>query len=294
MRRAEIIREIRAYFEGEGFVEVDTPVLVRSPGVEPHLEAFAVLGGLYLNTSPEYQMKRLLAAGFERIYQMGHAFRRDEAGRTHNPEFTILEWYRAGGTTDDLMRDCEALLGLQTAARRLSMRDAWREAIGETYADDEAGMRAVCGRAGVRVAADDDWEALFFRVFVERVEPLVKAGGPTFLTHYPARMAALARLWPDDPTCADRFELYAGGHEIANAFGELTDAAEQRRRFEADLETRRARGLPHVPIDERFLAALLAGLPPCAGIALGVDRLVMVRLGLSDIRDVLAFPFDEI
>lgn len=292
--RAAVIRNVRAYFDGEGFVEVDTPVLVRAPGLEPHLDAFPVTGGFYLNTSPEYQMKRMLAGGFRRIYQIGHAFRRGEAGRTHNPEFTMLEWYRTDATTADIMRDCEALLGGDAPYERLTMRDAWEKHAGGACGVTVPALREKCEALGIRYDQGDAWDDLFFRVFVERIEPRIGRDRPTFLTDYPASMAALARLNPADPTTADRFELYAGGVELVNAFGELTDAAEQRQRFESDIATRRARGLAVTPIDEKFLAALEAGLPACAGAAMGIERLLMLKLGKTDIREVMAFTFDEL
>jgi elongation factor P--(R)-beta-lysine ligase len=293
-RRHQALRAIREFFDSAGFIEVETPAVVRSPGLELHLEALEVRGAdgpRFLHTSPEYHMKRLLSAGMSRVYQVCHAYRRGEQGSLHEPEFSMLEWYRAFDDSAQLMRDTEDLVAV--VARRvlgstvvpglhgeLDVAPPWeRLPVADAFARH-------AGR-DVRELLDDD-EA-FYRTLVDEVEPKLGRGKPTFLTHYPSRMAALARIHPGDPTTADRFEAYAGGVELCNGFGELTDPVEQRRRFEADLAARARQGRPAYPIDERFLAALADGLPPSAGNALGVDRLLMLLLGKRSIADVVAF-----
>jgi lysyl-tRNA synthetase class 2 len=297
--RATALAAIREYFASERFVEVETPLAVRSPGLEVHLSALELRGAgerRYLHTSPEYHMKRLLAAGASRIYQLGKVFRQEELGVRHEPEFTLLEWYRAFEDAGAMMRDTEqvsarvarALTGgtsvpgvrgqgcdLAPPWQRLTVREAF-----DRY-------------AGVSMDALVDDEEQFFHVLATRIEPELGRGKPTFLTRYPAKMAALARLCDDDPSVAERFEAYVDGVELCNAFYELTDAAEQRARLVADQTTRADRGLPPYPIDERFLRALETGLPPCAGNALGVDRLLMLILGKTSIQEVIAFGSDR-
>lgn len=294
-RRDALRRAVRGFFEGRGFVEVDTPVVVRSAGPELHLDALEVHGlgaTRYLHTSPEYHMKRLLAAGAERVYQLAWAHRRGELGTLHEPAFTMLEWYRAGTGSDALMADTEELVAeaaralcggtrVSTAFGELDLSPPWeRLSVREAF-DRYAGL-------DVRTLLDD--EERYYRVLIERVEPELGRGRPTLLTRYPASMASLARLCDDDQSVADRFEAYACGVELCNGFGELTDAAEQRRRFEAELAARASAGRECPPIDERFLAALEGGLPACAGNALGFDRLLMLLTGAACIADVMAFP----
>jgi lysyl-tRNA synthetase class 2 len=296
--RAAALRAVRAYFDGRGFVEVETPVRVPCPGLDPHLAGVGAGPGRYLITSPEYQMKRLLVGGVPRCYQFARCFRGDEVGRLHQPEFTMLEWYRAFAGVESVMADTEALVRATCAAlgrpgrleagglaaelgggpfERLRVADAF-----ERYAGVGEGEM-------LRLAADD--EAAYFRALVDAVEPaLARAGRPVFLVDFPATHASLARRRPDDPRYAERFELYAAGVELCNGFGELTDPAEQRARFARDLEVRRARGLDAYPPDERFLAALDEGLPPSAGNALGFDRLVALALGAPGVGEVMAFP----
>jgi lysyl-tRNA synthetase class 2 len=324
--RAAIAAALRRRFAESGFVEVDTPALQISPGMEPHLQAFATaLHGLdpadrqtmYLHTSPEFAMKKLLAAGMPRIFQLGHVFRNGERSTTHHPEFTMLEWYRSGAGHDDLIDDCRGLLQAALAAagrERLSWRgaeadpfapwqvmtvaEAFRRHAGiallETAPDPAAPDLARLDRAaaplGLRARPGDRWEDLFFRIFLERIEPQLGCGRPTVLTDYPVSMAALARPKPGDPGVAERFELYACGLELANAFGELTDPAEQRRRFAADQALKERLYGERYPVDEDFLAALAHGLPESAGIALGFDRLVMLATGAGHIEDVLWAP----
>lgn len=301
--RAEGIRTIRAFFERQTFIEIDTPCLVPSPGLDLHLEAFEVPGGGggeaagYLSTSPEYQMKRLLAGGVPRCFQLAHCFRRGEAGKRHNPEFLMLEWYRAFAGIEEIMTDTEDLVrhvvqaltgGAEIAigGSRINLNERFeRLPLGEAF---ERYARVPPADAIAMATGDED---RFFRTLVEEIEPrLATEAHPIFLTEFPAPFASLARLKPGDPRVSERFELYIGGIELCNGFGELTDPAEQRARFERDLAAREKSGKPVYPIDERFLAALEEGMPPAAGNALGVDRLLAMCLGREDIASVQAFP----
>jgi len=320
--RAAVLRAVRAYFAGQGFLEVETPTRVPSPGQEVHLDAFPAGVGRYLITSPEYPMKRLVASGLPRIVQFCRCFRAEEDGPFHQPEFTMVEWYRADGTLADLMQDCETIL--EAAARavgswpdvlvpenrrgeggetlslarpfaRTTVRGLLRQHAGIELRGDEseAELRALAAHAGCKVAADAAWDDVFYQVFLDRIEPSLGVARPTFVLDWPRPLAALARPKPGDPLTVERFELYAAGLELANAFGELTDPVEQRRRFEAELATRHQRGKAVYPIDEKLLAAL-AHMPPTCGIALGFDRMLMLVLGASSIREVLAFAHDEV
>ena len=291
--RTKVLAAIRSHFVAERFVEVETPCAVPSPGLDLHLAALSV-GGLrderWLATSPEYQMKRLLVGGLSRIFQIGRAFRRDESGQHHQPEFTMLEWYRAYEGADAVMRDTERLAVAAAAAldrapidvaapwERLTVHDAFER------------------HAGVSVDDVLPDEERFFRLLVDRIEPRLGAERPVFLTEWPASMASLARVVVGSrgELVADRFEAYVRGIELCNGFGELTDPIEQRRRLEHDRAERARRALPVYPLDERFLAALEEGMPPSGGNALGIDRLVMLLLGASDVRDVIAFPDDRL
>ena len=318
---------IRRFFAERGFVEVETPVLQISPGLEPHLNAFetalrepfgdGVGASIFLHTSPEFAMKKLLAAGEDKIFQIARCYRNEERSATHHPEFTMLEWYRAGAVSRDLWADCEALLAAvaETAGvarftqagqgadpraewTRLSVCDAFAQHAGIDLAatmdhvPDPAPLIAAARSAGIRTGPDDRWEDVFFRIFLARVEPALGVGAPAILYDYPASMAALARLGPDR-RFADRFELFVCGLELANGYGELTDPAEQRARFAADRALRTELHGSAYPVDEDFLAALESGLPECAGIALGVDRLTMLATGAAHIDDVLWAPVAE-
>ncbi len=303
-RRSRALRALRAYFDEQDFVEVETPLRVFSPGQEVHLEAIAAEEGRFLITSPEYHMKRLVAAGAGRIYQVTRAFRAGERGPHHQPEFTIVEWYRAGEPLAAIAADCEALVRAVAAAvghpreepfERTTVRALFAQLAGIELQGDEpaAALAAKASAAGVSLGSATAWDDVFFQVFLDRIEPALAGGRPTFVFDWPAPLAALARRKPEDPRLAERFELYAGGLELANAFGELTDPVEQRARFVEESETRRQRGRTVYPIDEKLLSAL-AHMPPTSGVALGFDRLLMFVLGLPDIREVLAFPDEDI
>lgn len=314
--RAKALAALRAFFAAREFVEVETPLLVPSPGLEIHLDAVRAGDG-YLITSPEYQMKRLLAGGFERIFQVCKCFRAGEHGPHHASEFTMVEWYRAYAELDAIIKDTEALVHTVVRAvsqsshvkigtrsidvtppwPRMTVRDALKKWAAIDLAGDEsaADLVAKVRLSGVAVADDTAWDDAFFTAFLAKVEPAIAAlEHPLILEDWPAPLAALAKRKPTDPLVALRFEAYVGGLELANAFGELTDPVEQRARFESDQQIRRDRGREVYPIDEKLLAALAEGLPPSAGIALGFDRLVMLATGVSSIDQVLTFTAAEL
>jgi lysyl-tRNA synthetase class 2 len=296
--RANVIALVREFFAQRDFLEVETPVLVPSPGLDLHLEAFEVgtrSAARYLITSPEYQMKRLLADGYERIFQIAKCFRKGELGDRHNPEFTMLEWYRANAGIDDVMRDTEDLVAMVTGGRVvLGERTIDTRTPVERWTVCEAFERfADIGEDETLDLAKND-EDRYFELMVDAVEPgLAALEHAIFLTDYPASQASLARRRPDDPRVAERFELYVAGVELCNGFGELTDVAEQRARLERDREERSARGLPIYPIDEKFVEAL-ARMRPSGGNALGLDRLVALVCGGTEIRRVMAFTTEEL
>jgi lysyl-tRNA synthetase class 2 len=309
--RSELLFRARGFFRQRGFIEIEAPVLVRAPAPELHIEAVAAAGG-FLRTSPELHLKRLLAAGHERVYTLGPCFRAGEVGPQHSVEFTMLEWYRAPGDLDAIAADLEALVvelagpSIQRDGRVVDLAPPWPRArvpdlfaehAGIELAGDEsaADLAARAGAAGHAIGAATAWDDIFFTVWLEAVEPAIAAADrPMLVCDWPLPLAALARPRPGDPRWAERFELYIGGLELANAFGELTDAAEQRRRFTAERAERRRRGKADYPLDERFLAALAAGMPPAGGIALGFDRLVMLILGAGTIDEVQPFAGDEV
>ena len=326
IQRNRITAAIRDWFTERGFVEVDTAALQVSPGNEAHLHAFVTevvtTAGegqrLYLHTSPEFAMKKLLAAGEEQLFSLAHAFRNRERGPLHHPEFTMLEWYRAGAPYDAVMQDSADLLRLaaETTGRavasfrgrtcdltatpeRVSVADAFRElaaidllATVEEGQTDREELAAACRAARIRIAADDTWSDMFSRVLVEKIEPRLGEGRPTLLDRYPVAEAALARPAGDDGRVAERFELYACGVELANGFGELTDPGEQRRRFAAEMDEKARVYGERYPVDEDFLSAL-AEMPPASGVALGLDRLVMLATGSHRIDDVIWTPVAE-
>jgi len=323
IKRGRIAAALRAWFASQDFVEVETSALQVSPGNETHLHAFATeliapdgeQGTLYLRTSPEFACKKLLAAGEARIVDFARVFRNRERGALHHPEFTLLEWYREKEPYETLMDDCAALLAEAAKAadtkllsfrgktidpfaapERLTVADAFARyadvdllATVERGKGNRATLAAGAEKAGVKIAADDSWADIFSRILAERVEPQLGEGRATILHEYPLPLAALARPKPGSDKVAERFELYACGVELANAFGELTDADEQRRRFAAAMtEKERIHGECY-PVDEDFLAAL-AQMPDAAGIALGFDRLVMLATGASRIEQVIWAP----
>jgi len=320
----ERIREVlRGYFKAEGFVEIEAAALQVSPGNEAHLHAFATelvtIDGRrehrYLHTSPEFACKKLLAAGEQKIFDFARVYRNRERGALHHPEFTMLEWYRAGESYKVLMRDCAALLTLAAKAtgtksflfrgrsvdpfaepERVTVAHAFANYAGIDLAatlhgasGDRAALAKQAGGNGIDIAEDDTWSDIFSKVLVARIEPNIGNGRVTILDEYPTIEAALARPTKSDPRFAERFEIFACGVELANGFGELTDPAEQRRRFELEMaEKQRVYG-ERYPVDEDFLAAL-AHMPPASGVALGFDRLVMLASGAQRIDQVIWTP----
>ncbi|MGZ5940450.1 MAG: EF-P lysine aminoacylase EpmA [Rhizomicrobium sp.] len=323
-QRNRIKAAIRAHFEREGFTEVECGALVASPGNEAHLHAFATdiltTAGerrtLYLHTSPEFAAKKLLAAGEQKIFDFARVFRNRERGTLHAPEFTMLEWYRANATYEVVQQDCLAVMRLaagmagtkeflfrdrtcdpRAEAERLTVADAFTYHAGiellSTLSPEGVGDRnafaAKARRAGFTITEQDGWSDIFSKVLAAAVEPKLGKGKPTILFEYPRCEAALARATPHDPRVAERFELYACGVELANGFGELTDAIEQRARFEAEMAEKQRIYGERYPVDEDFLDAL-ASMPPASGVALGFDRLVMLATGAPRIDDVLWTP----
>jgi len=325
--RARIATAARGLFDALGFTEVETPALQVSPGLETHLRAltttlhepFGGMQALYLHTSPEFAMKKLLAAGMTRVYQLARAYRDGERSALHHPEFTMLEWYRTGGGTEELVADCVALVRAaleaagQPALRRgacecdpfalwekLSVAEAFaRDAgidllasLGEGFArdPDPQPLAMEARRIGIAVPDTDRFEDVFFRILLAKVEPKLGRARPSVLYDYPLCLSAWAKPSPRDPRLADRFEVYICATELANGCAELTDAAEQRRRFAHDAALKERLYGARYPVDEDFLAALEAGLPECAGVALGFDRLVMLATGADTIEDVLWAP----
>lgn len=306
-----MLARVRAFFAERDVLEVETPILSSAAATDPNLASLATryMGpsfprglALYLHTSPEFAMKRLLAAGSGSIYQVCKVFRDGELGSRHNPEFTMIEWYRVGFDHHRLMDEVGALVSqacerASTAIEKLSYRDAFLRHCGldphtapvEALAST-ARQRDVSIPAGMPHDDPDPWRDL---LLTHLVEPQLGRGAMTFLHDYPASQAALARVRAGEPPVAERFELYMEGIEIANGFHELGDAGEQRRRFERDLARRRAVGLGPVPADERLLTGLEQGLPECAGVALGFDRLVMLATGATSIGQVIAFPLER-
>lgn len=324
VRRGAIKASIRGHFLAQGFTEVECGALVVSPGNETHLHAFETraLGPdgasrpLYLHTSPEFAAKKLLAAGEEKIFDFARVFRNRERGRLHAPEFTMLEWYRAGEDYDAVIADSLAVIRLaadtaetelfrhrdmvcdpRAEADRLTVAEAFTHFAGidllatlsSSGEGDAGGLRSRARRGGIAVSDDDDWSDMFSKILTLRVEPRLGADRPCVLYEYPLCEAALARVSPRDARVAERFELYACGVELANGFGELTDPAQQRARFEAAMARKEKIYGQRYPLDEDFLAAL-AHMPPASGVALGFDRLVMLATGAPNINDVLWTP----
>lgn len=325
-KRAEIVAAVRDFFRSRGFMEAETPTVVPTPGMEPNLDPFRTRllrhdGAAFeagLITSPEYAMKKLLAAGIPKVFEIARCYRNGEPwDGSHNPEFAMIEWYRADADYGAMMKDAEEMAAEVAAkvtgstsvryqGRDIDLAPEWprmtvAEAMGR-YAgidlaagiDDPERFRAAVEAKGCPTAPSDTFDDVFFRIFLRDVEPKLAIGGrPLILHEYPRSMAALARLKPGDARFAERFEAYVGGLELANAYSELNEPAEQRRRLEAERAERIAAGKHAFPIDESFLEAV-AGMPPSAGIALGIDRLVMLLTDAPTIRDVLFFPASDL
>jgi len=306
VQRAALLARAREFFSARGVLEVDTPVLSAAGVSDPHIESLVthvagMRGPHVLSTSPEYAMKRLLAAGSGDIYQVCKAFRDGERGRWHNPEFTLLEWYRLGFDDSDLMSEVETLVALLLAPRRrlapaerLSFAEALRRHAGvDAHTASGSDLDRAAAAHGIACQTELDRDAKLDLLMGLAVGPKLGWAQPCFLCDYPASQASLARLKPGSPSVAARFELYLDGIELANGFHELGHAQEQRARFVRDLRTRRARGQVEPPVDERLLAALEAGLPDCAGVALGFDRLVAIFLGATQLSQAMAFSIDN-
>ena len=317
-KRSRLIQEIRQFFLERDFLEIDAPTLVRFPGQEPHLEPFTTTYQplnrnpvtLYLQTSPEFSMKKLLAAGFEKIFYLGHSFRHEPISNLHQPEFLMLEWYRAYTDYTALMSDCEELLRQLAKSlygegefpfqnerldwslpfQRLTVKQALRKFAGIAYDSvrNPASFARKARSKGYTAVQDTwAWDDIFFEIFLNEIEPQLGKPVPTFLTEYPANMGALAHRMEAQPDFVERFELYVAGIELANAFTELNDPEEQKARFLTDQAARRKAGKEPFPIDPEFLEALQIGMPPAAGIALGVDRLLMILLGQKSIGSIV-------
>lgn len=302
--RAQITHKIRSFFAHRQVLEVETPTLCAATVTDLHLTSFVTEFNdpaspqnrrLYLQTSPEYSMKRLLCAGSGAIYQICKAFRDEEAGRMHNPEFTMLEWYRPGFDHFDLMQELAELIVLILSCaepERISYQQGFQQFLGVDPLSVELSelRRIACDSGFVEIAQrEEDKDTLLQLLFVEKIEPQIGIHRPCFIYGFPASQSALARLNERDTRVADRFELYYKGVELANGFYELADPAEQKSRFESDNKKRLAAGLAQQPIDEKLLSALGQGLPDCAGVALGLDRLIMLALGLDSIEQSMAF-----
>ena len=311
--RARLQAALRQWFAGEGFVEVETPILQVSPGAEVHLAGFVTDWELpdgeervrWLHSSPEFAMKKLLAGGVPKLFQFARVFRNAEGSALHHPEFTMLEWYRAGVGYDAIMKDCATLLALtgvdelrwdghvcdpRAEPERLTVAEAFQRYAGVDLIATVGSAERLAQASGVARHADDTWDDVFFRIMFDRIEHRLGMGRPTILCEYPIAMAALARAKPGDARVAERFELYVCGVELANAFGELTDPDIQRARLQADMDAKERLYGVRWPVDPDFLAALDHGLPDCAGVALGFDRLVMLATGAAHIEDVLWLP----
>ncbi|MCB1049837.1 MAG: EF-P lysine aminoacylase GenX [Acidobacteria bacterium] len=303
-RRFRMIQSIRQFFLAQDFLETDTPVRVPNPGMEPFLDSFSAEAGQWLRTSPELHMKRLLCRGYDRIFQFAPSFRKGDFSRLHREEFLMLEWYRSFSDLEVLIEDCQHLLNhlapqakdpiyFKQPIQRITCQEAFHKWVGLDLRDhkDCEPLRAAAKLHNIHIDPADDWDTLYFRLFLNLVEHHLGEEQPTILEDYPASQAALAKRKPQSgefATCY-RFELYVKGVELANAFYEVCDANEQRQRFEMDQLERQAQRKPVYELDEAFLQALQQGMPPSAGIALGLDRLVLVVLGHSDLAEILPF-----
>lgn len=304
-KKARMLQSIRAFFAAEDVLEVDTPSLSTAAVTDQHIESFAteMRQSLYLHTSPEYAMKRLLAAGFPSIYQICKVYRREEQGIVHNPEFMMLEWYRLGFDYRQLMAEVTLLLtrlaadfGLPSACEQVSYQQAFLNSVKlDPLNTSVAELRACCQQYQIDIPqgmSENNVDEWLDWVMTQAVAPAFNKNGFTLLHDYPASQCALASISADG-LVAERFEVFFGELELANGFNELTEGAEQRLRFEEDNRKRLAAGLTPMPVDQQFLAALEAGLPKCAGVAVGLDRLLMVLSRKTSIAEVLAFPFDR-
>jgi lysyl-tRNA synthetase class 2 len=311
--RTRLQASMRQWFAGQDFVEVETPILQVAPGAEVHLTGFATDWELpdgeerqrWLHSSPELAMKKLLAGGVERLFQFARVFRNAEGSALHHPEFTMLEWYRAGAGYETIMEDCASLLRLtgvselrwqgkicdpNVVPERVTVAEAFQRHAGVDLFATVGNAERLARVSGIAMHAGDSWDDVFFRIMFEKIEPHLGMGRPAILCEYPISMAALARAKPGDPRVAERFELYCCGVELANAFGELTDPGIQAQRLRADLDEKERLYAVRWPVDQDFIAALEHGLPQCSGIALGFDRLVMLATGAAHIEDVMWLP----
>lgn len=315
--RIEIIKSIREFFWSQGFVETDTPVAVRLASQEPYLNPLATTISdpngksekFYLRTSPEYALKKLLAAGYEKIFEIGKCFRNFESfGGNHNPEFTMIEWYRAPGTYQEIMDDTENLfkfvgkklnkesvayknkeINISETWDRQNMKEVWQDFIGVNLDDylELNKMQELAKSKGYQVSENDTYEDLFYKIFLNEIEPNLGSGKPIFVYDYPAQMTSLSRLCEYDSRYAERFELYIGGLELANAFGELTDAKVQKDKLEEDMAKRKALGKETWPVDPDFISALGSGIGSAGGIAMGVDRMVLLFTETKDLNETI-------
>lgn len=302
--RALIIQKIRQFFADRDVLEVDTPALSHATVTDEHLHSFATqfnnpmaaqASTVYLQTSPEFAMKRLLAAGSGAIYQICKSFRNEEAGSFHNPEFTMLEWYRPGFDHLDLMSEMDELIQMVLdcdAAQKVSYQNIFKQYLGcDPLTANLTDLKAIACQHGYQqlVEHEHNKDTILMLLFSQHVEPYIGKNRPCFVIDFPASQAALAKISPSNPLVAERFELYFKGIELANGFHELTDAEEQLHRFELDNKKRQEKGLDAMPIDNNLVAALHSGLPQCAGVALGIDRLIMLALNSTSIDQVIAF-----
>jgi len=321
--RAQIIQTIRTFFQSNDFLEVEAPLLTPYPTLDSNIHSIETTlcsntgkkQSLYLHTSPEHSMKKLLAAGAERIFYLGKVFRDRELTRFHNPEFTMLEWYRTRATYEDIQKDTEQLvyyisqetfskdhidfqndkIDLTPPWKRLTLNELFKHHLGIELDKnwDIAELRRVANTCNIHFEPDDAWDILFFRIFLEKIEPHLGFPRPTFVLDYPLQMGLMAKRKKDNPELVERVELYIGGMELANGYSELLDADEQRKRFEQEQFKKNADNDLHYPIDEELISALDMAIPPSSGIALGVDRLIMLFTNNTDIRDVLLFPVHQ-
>jgi len=296
----DFLADIRAFFVAQKFIEVQTPYLVPSPGMEPHLDPFSTifkhgsqLKEFYLPTSPELSLKKMLTCGWTKLFEIKTCFRNDELGNLHQPEFQMLEWYRAYSDLETIIDDIRGLLGQYVSLKEVvetTMAELFQKHLEFllTPTTTKTELVQLCQSQNLNYRPDDDWNDLFYLVFLEKIEPYLNGDSPVILRDYPPSQAALARLTPEG--WADRFELYWKGFELANAFHELNDPKEQHRRFLQEIDEKKRLGKKVVPIDKEFLQALAHGMPPSAGVALGLDRLFMALYGIKDIRKTRAFP----